>query len=242
MAANAPRIGLLIPSSNTTMERDFHRFFGDDAHVHTDRMYLGSVTRAAEEAMLDDEVLPAARRIATTRPDVIVFGCTSAGAIRGVGADDRMRAEIAEVTGTAVVGVTPSIRDELAGSAGVAVLTPYVDDLTAAVADSVRAFGLTVTATRSLGYEDNLEIGALTPARIRDAATGFDPAGAEVLFCSCTNLRAMEAIDDLERATGLRVRSSNEVTAVRVAHVLGLRRGRTGAVRTGGPTTSTPQP
>lgn len=217
-----PRIGLLIPASNTTMERDLHTYFADRAAVHTDRMFLGAVTRAAEERMLDEEVVPAARRIATVQPDVVVFGCTSAGAIRGIAADARLREEIAAVAGAPVVGVTPSISAELAGTERVAVLTPYVPDLTEAVAASLRASGLTVTATRSLGLEDNLDIGDLTPPEICAAAADLDAAGAEVLFCSCTNLRAMESIAELERMTGLRVRSSNEVTACQVARTLGM--------------------
>src|SRR5215211_6152341 len=76
------RVGLLVPSSNTVMEPDLWRALPPDTTLHTGRMYLEDTTPEGESRMLDEHVLPAARDLITARPDLIVFGCTSAGALR----------------------------------------------------------------------------------------------------------------------------------------------------------------
>jgi len=92
-----PRVGLLVPSSNTVMEPDFWRALPPGATLHTGRMYLEETTPEAEGRMLDEHVLPAARDLATARPDLIVFGCTSAGALRGNQYDADLCRRISEI-------------------------------------------------------------------------------------------------------------------------------------------------
>jgi len=75
------RIGLIVPSSNTVMEPDFHRQIGRTAIVSTTRIFLEDVTREEELRMLDNDLPNAAELIRTTAPDVVIFGCTSAGAL-----------------------------------------------------------------------------------------------------------------------------------------------------------------
>ena len=53
--------------------------------VHAARMRLPATTPADEVRMLDAHVLPAAADLATIRPDVVVFSCTSAGRAAGPG-------------------------------------------------------------------------------------------------------------------------------------------------------------
>jgi acyl-CoA synthetase (AMP-forming)/AMP-acid ligase II len=77
------RVGLIVPSSNTVMEADLYRRLPADATLLTARMYLVETTPAGEAAMLDDHLPGAVRDLATARPDAVVFGCTSAGALRG---------------------------------------------------------------------------------------------------------------------------------------------------------------
>src|SRR5271165_6074454 len=72
------RIGLIVPSSNTVMEPDFHRELAPPGIVSTARIFLEDVTREAELRMLKEDLPHAADSIRTTAPDIVVFGCTSA--------------------------------------------------------------------------------------------------------------------------------------------------------------------
>jgi maleate isomerase len=79
------RVALLVPSSNTVMENDLHRALPKDQFtVHTGRMFLTETTREQEIRMIEDFAPKAASDLGTLEPDVLVFGCTSAGSLFGV--------------------------------------------------------------------------------------------------------------------------------------------------------------
>lgn len=209
-------VGLLIPSTNTVMERDLHRELDPPMQVHTGRMRLDDVTVAAEQRMLDEEAMPAALRVADARPDLIVFGCTSASSLHGAGYDADFRSRLTSATATTVIGVLSSVISELDGARGVALFTPYVEELTDRIAGSLRAAEVPVVTAHGLGIRDNTEIGALDPGEIVAAISELDFRGADTLFCSCTNLRAYEARKHLADATGMRVVTSNHAVVEQI--------------------------
>jgi maleate isomerase len=217
-----PRVGLLIPSSNTVMERDFHRELDPLGEVHTARMYMVDTTREGEQRMLEDEALPAAQRVATVEPDLIVFGCTSASSLHGRDYDDAFRGRLAEMTGVPVMGVLSSVLEELEGCGRVALFTPYNEELTGTIAASLEAGGVEVVARRGLGIERNVEIGDLAPEDIVREVRTMDLQDADAVFCSCTNLRAYEARDVLATAVGRPVFTSNQAVVSRLRARLGL--------------------
>ena len=95
MKSRRKKIALLVPSSNTVMENDLHSALPKDRYtVHTDRMFLVETTREAESVMLEKYARPAASDVGTTNPDLIVFGCTSAGSelCGNLGDDDLLKA------------------------------------------------------------------------------------------------------------------------------------------------------
>ena len=122
------RVGLIVPSTNTVMEPDLYRHLPDGVTVHTARMLLeGSVTIEAEELMLDVYLPECARQIGTLRPDVVVFGCTSAGALRGPAYERELAEELSRTTGAPTITIMGAVVEELRRLKvnSVAVLTPY---------------------------------------------------------------------------------------------------------------------
>jgi maleate isomerase len=93
------RLGILLPSSGTVQEVDFYRRVPTGVSVHSARMRLTRATVDDEVRMLDAHTMPAAEDLATIRPDVVVFSCTSAGALLGRAYDASLCAEIERVTG-----------------------------------------------------------------------------------------------------------------------------------------------
>src|SRR5262245_34140441 len=122
------KIALLVPSSNTVMENDLHSALPKDRYtVHTDRMYLVETTREAEQLMLDKYAGPAASDVGTTNPDLIVFGCTSAGSLFGLDYDAEFCETLGKVAGCPALGVINAASRALskARARKVAVITPY---------------------------------------------------------------------------------------------------------------------
>ena len=164
------RIGLIVPSSNTVMEVDLYRRLPDRFQVHTARMFLEETTPEGEAVMLDEHVMPAARDLGTARPHAVVFGCTSAGALRGDAYDVQLCADISAVTGAETISTIASVRDAIArrGARRIGVITPYVESLNAKIRASIEADGVEVAGIHGLGIDENFAIAEVTPERIVD--------------------------------------------------------------------------
>jgi len=203
----------MVPSSNTVMEPDFYCHLPQNVALHTARMYLEDVTVASEERMLDEFTMPSARDLSTIHPHVVVFGCTSAGALRGNEYDRNMCAEISEVTKCPVVSVIQSVNEALAatGAKKVLIITPYIDEINERIRHSVEDTGLEVVNIFGLGIIDNPAIGQVNIDRIvqfaKEKIQGLNP---DCLFFSCTNFRAMEALSRLKEAFDLPIVTSNQ--------------------------------
>ncbi|HEV2242327.1 MAG TPA: aspartate/glutamate racemase family protein [Streptosporangiaceae bacterium] len=207
------RIGLMVPSSNTMMEPDFARELPAGWTLHTARMYLEDTTAAGEYRMLDEFVLPAARDLGTARPHVVVFGCTSAGALRGSAYDRQLCERISELTGAPAVSTIQAVRTaiERAAARRVGVVTPYVDELNDRIRASIEADGVEVVRIAGLGMTENFEIARVPADRIVafavEALGGLD---IDLVFASCTNFGAMAAIPELAARLHRPVVTSNQ--------------------------------
>jgi maleate isomerase len=213
------RVGLIVPSSNTVAEVDFYRHLPAGATLHTARMFLDEVTPEDELVMLDEHLPGALRDLATVRPDVVVFACTSAGTLRGNAWEEQLIARIAERTGARSVSVAAAVRRAIGvrGGKRLGVLTPYTQPLNDKIRASLKEDGLDVAVTHGLGICANLEIGAVEPERIAEVARArFAGADIELLFVSCTNFRALEARERIEQELGLPVVTSNQAALEQV--------------------------
>lgn len=206
------RIGLLIPSSNTVMEVDFCGHAPAGVTVHTGRMYMEDTTVEGESRMLDEFALPAARDVGTARPRVIVFGCTSAGALRGNDYDAQLCRRLAEAARARPVSTIASVRAAIAERKvrRVGVCTPYNDDLNAGIRRSLEDDGLEVVRISGLGITENFTIAEVTPEEILAFATReLRGLPIDLAFLSCTNFRAWDAAPRVEAALGVPVLTSN---------------------------------
>jgi maleate isomerase len=207
------RIALLVPSSNTIMENDLHSALPRDRFtVHTDRMYLVETTREAEIRMIEDHAAPAAKDLGTLNPDLLVFGCTSAGSLFGLEYDAKTCRSLGDLAACPALGVVNAVSDALqrAGAHRIAVITPYIEDLTQSVANAVKTGEREIVAAHGMGISVNVELADPTPSEIvQFAKEKLAGVTFDTLFVSCTNFRSLEAKPDLEKAFGKTVVTSN---------------------------------
>lgn len=217
------RLGLIVPSSNTVMEVDFYRNLPKHITLHVARMYLRDTTVSGEEQMLDLYFPRALEDLATARPHAVVFGCTSAGALRGNSYEAEICKRIESATGSPGISVASCVRESIRkrNIQKVVVITPYVDELNERIRRSLETDGLEVVLIAGLGISDNFEIANVTPEAILEFTLGkMRGQKAQGVFISCTNFRALEVRDRLEHLTKLPVVTSNQAALEKVVDLL----------------------
>lgn len=219
------RLGLVVPSSNTTMEPEFWRLSPPGVSVHAARVRLLRVGIEELSRMVDD-VVRAAEDLSTAGVDVVLFGCTTGSLLEGPEWERRLREKIERVSGVKAITAAQAVIESLRalGVRKVAVATPYTEELNAREKAFLESGGLRVVRIRGLGISDNIEIGKQPPwvayRLALDVARGADADG---VFISCTNLRTIEVVNALEEELGLPVVTSNTASMWLALRSVGIR-------------------
>ncbi|MHB6905658.1 maleate cis-trans isomerase family protein [Streptomyces sp. DB-54] len=230
-------IGLIVPSSNLTMETELPRMLQareavhpEDRFVfHSSRMRMRHVTPEQLREM-NAQTERAAAELADARPDVVASACLVAIMAQGPGHHCTAEAEIAGVlraqgVAAPVVSSAGALLDGIAalGARRIAVVTPYVKELTALVTAYIEDTGVEVVDALSLEVPDNLAVARLDPRALLDHWRRLDLRRADALVLSaCVQMPSLAAIQPVEEAAGLPVLSAATATAYRVLDELGL--------------------
>jgi maleate isomerase len=222
LSRRPPRIGLIVPSGNAVVETDFHRALGGIATIHATRLDAGTDCTPEAHAGMNEGIAAAARLIGAVAPASVAYACTSGGFENGAAGDRAIVAAIAEAAGAPTASATGAILAALraADARRVVVVAPYTRELTGTLADVLRGEGFDVAGTRCRGHVRNDDIGAETPEEIAAFASADVPDGVDALVLPCTNWRAFEAAEEIERRTGVVVVTSNRaLTAAARDHI-----------------------
>ncbi|WP_394738866.1 maleate cis-trans isomerase family protein [Natronococcus roseus] len=211
------RLGLIVPSSNTTAEPEFREFAPEGTTVHAARMALESVTVEALDAMSHNAVR-GGELLGHADVDAVAYACTTGSLLHGPGFDAELEAEIGEAAGVPAVATARSVCRalEALGAERIAVVTPYTADLDAKEREFLEAAGFEVVAIEGRRIEANTEIGMLEPEdaheQVLEVVDADLAASIDAVFLSCTNYRSLEAVGDLEAELGVPVVTSNGAT------------------------------
>ncbi|MGC9149110.1 MAG: maleate cis-trans isomerase family protein [Sulfolobales archaeon] len=207
------RIGLIVPSSNTTMEPELYQMIPQGVSIHTARIPLREVTR---ESLLEMEKhsIRAAKELLDADVDIILYGCTSGSLIGGPGFDIAISKKIYEATNKPVVTTATAVVEALKkmNANKIIVATPYIDEINEEERRFLEYHGFKVLTIKGMGIRSNLEIGKITPWEVYRFAKNVSIGEADALFISCTNLRTIEIIEILEKDLGIPVVTSNQAS------------------------------
>jgi maleate isomerase len=207
------RLGLLVPSSNTTNEPEFGRVLPEGVSVHTGRLPLESVTAADLEAM-SETAGRASERLRHAGVDVAAYACTTGSLVKGHDYAEHLEEEVAAAADAPAVATALSVERALRAvdASAVTVVTPYVESLNERERSFLEAGGFEVLSVTGHRIEPNTEIGALRPEEAYRQAVAAVDDGADALFVSCTNYRTFEVVERLEADLGVPVVTSNQAT------------------------------
>lgn len=222
------KIGILVPSSNTALEPLTSAILASQPHitVHFSRFpvteislspaALAQFSSPAGSASSSDPsapILAAANLLADAHVDVIGWSGTSGGWL-GFAADEALCAAITGATGIPSTTSTLALNRafEVLGVKRFGLVTPYVDDVQAAIVKQYQGHGYGVRESH-LGVSENWRIAAITEqtlgGQVREVVKGKD--GGEVAEAEkvqavttfCTNLRAAHMAETWEKEFGV---------------------------------------
>jgi maleate isomerase len=230
-------VGMIVPSSNLTMETELPRMLAarsveipEDRFVfHAARARMQHVT-PEQLRLMNDQAERAAAELADARPDVVATACLVAIMAQGPGfhcsAEDAVTSVLrSEGSDAPVISSAGALLSGIAalGARRVAIVTPYMKPLTAAVVEYLEDAGIEVVDALSLEVPDNLAVARLDPADLRSHWRRLSLAGADALVLSaCVQMPSLASIAPVEADAGLPVLSAATATTFRILSSLGL--------------------
>lgn len=217
------KVGLIVPSVNTTTEPEFAWIAPPRISFHTARVFMNATTPEALRAM-NAQVRGAAELLATLSPDVVAYACTAGSFVDGSDATAALLAEIHAIVRCSVVATSVAMVAALRrlGVTRIALATPYPEEVTDCERRFFAASGFNVVSCACLGRS-----GARVRPTTFDEITGrvrlVDRPDAQAIFVSCTDLRVLELVDMLEDELGKPVLTSNQVTLWAILEALARR-------------------
>jgi maleate cis-trans isomerase len=218
------RVGLIIPSVNATIEPELGWMAPAGISFHAARVMLHDTTPEGLRAM-NAEVDDAARLIASITPDVVAYACTSGSFLEGVDGLRRQVDGVHAIVGCPVVATSQALLDALRhlDVARVALATPYLDSINRIERDFLEGNGHSVVSVEGLALSGKA-IREVKPEAVFELACRADRPNAQVVFISCTDLRALEVAARLEDRLRKPVLTSNQVTLWAILRALSIAR------------------
>ncbi|TNE41898.1 MAG: Asp/Glu racemase [Sphingomonadales bacterium] len=232
------RIGLIVPSSNTTMETEIpamllrrQQLMPEDRFTfHSSRMRMMHVTPEELRAM-NGQAIRCAAELADARVDAVAYACLVAIMAQGAGyhctSQQDIGTEMQNVAGRDIPVITSAgaLIEALKhlGARRISIVTPYMKPLTRMVADYIEAEGIEVIDALSLEVSDNLAVGRLPQDALVDHARRVDSKGADALVLSaCVQMPSLNAIPLVQEQFDIPVLSAAVSTVWKLLTELGL--------------------
>ncbi len=227
----AAKIGVLVPYTNTNLEPDMEMLRPPNTTVHFQRMGgydVDEIPGSEQMAGLGaSDISHDLRMIAGVRPDIVLYGCTSATLTHGPAFDADLARQIKAQSGAPSLTAAGSLIAGIKtlGATKVGFSSPYVGEINTQAVEFLSQNGIETVRCADIGRElGNYGQGELTPDEVFDLACQADHPDAQAIVLSCTDMRAVEVIDRLEAHLGKPVVTSNQAMVFCMTQVLKLGR------------------
>src|SRR5437867_12445213 len=199
-----PRIGLIVPASNTAAEVQFQRYAPAGVGVHTTRLRMtGQWSRPLSE--LADDITRAAEALSDTSPGVIVFHCTANSMAEGQAGEARILELVEKASGCRALTTGLAVKEALAQLRlrKLVLISPYVKATNEHEIEFLGEAGYQVVQDLGLGLTGGGDEYLRITPREWSAATGENRGpGADGDFLSCAATGSIDAIRAVERRLG----------------------------------------
>jgi maleate isomerase len=226
------KIGLISLHSSVVTESEMWAMAAPGISVHTSRLKIGKITVQDIDSMMKSPELEESVRLVAGAPiDVLCFGGTSASFLHGTAFDVQLLAKMRcwapgiQVT-TASTATLHALSEVGAGTIGLA--TPYADEIHERAVRFLQENGHRIIRSKNLGIDSDHELAEVPLEQVYDLTLSVDHPEASAIYISCTNLRTVGVIAELERRLNKPVISAVQALfwhSLVLANVMGARPG-----------------
>lgn len=226
MMRSKVRLGMLTPSSNTTLKpvtaamlRHTH-----DITAHFGRFKVTEIALSdrALKQFDDAGILRAAELLADAKVDVIAWNGTSASWL-GLERDERLVARIEQATDIKACTCVLAYRELLLklGAKRIGLVTPYTADVQRKIGERWGAAGLPIASERHLGIRDNFAFADVSEPQVEAMVRQVYRDGCDAVVILCTNINAAGVAARLEPELRIPILDSVAVTLWKCLAVAG---------------------
>ena len=207
-----PRVGVITLSTDFTIEQDFRKichslpidiFFNRIPFINplNHENYLKMAEHIPE---VSQQILPG------EKIDVIAYGCTSGTIAIG---EEHVSSQVQKSKPEAKVTtpITASLKAfKKLNLKNIAVLTPYPKDVNVTVFDYLSKNNLTIDSFNSFNLNYDSEIAQVSSESLKENIAKINLDNVDGLFVSCTALKIVDILDEVEKKFNTTVISSNQ--------------------------------
>ena len=207
-----PRIGVITLSTDFTIEQDFRKichslpidiFFNRIPFINplNHENYLKMAEHIPE---VSEQILPG------EKIDVIAYGCTSGTIAIG---EEHISSQVQKSKPEAKVTtpITAALKAfKKLNLKNIAVLTPYPKDVNVTVFDYLSKNNLTIDSFNSFNLNYDSEIAQVSLDSLKESIANINLDNVDGLFVSCTALKIVDILDEVEKKFNTTVISSNQ--------------------------------
>ena len=205
------RIGLMVPSLNTALECEANLIKPQGVSFHAARMKITATTECGLADMAN-YAETAAKDLADIDPNCIVYGCTSGSLFKGSAWEKNLVKRLEDVTNTKIITTAGAVVQAMNafGTKKISIATPYIEEVNELALRFFTECGFEVCAIKGLDRSKKGEIRAVKYEETYRLGRAVMTPETELLLLSCTEMRSIRIIEQMEKDLGVPVISSNQ--------------------------------
>lgn len=224
------KVGVLVPYTNTNLEKDLFSLTLPNVSFHFTRIGGYDLEEIPDhdqmKKMGDSDLNESLNLISAIKPDIILYGCTSATLTRGLKYNYYLENLISTKTNSKVVTASSAlinaINDLKIKKIGFA--SPYEKKINDNAISFFSDAGIkTISCSNISSKIKSLEQGLLKSSEIIELVLQANSNNADAIILSCTDLKTLEIIEQLEKKLNKPVISSNQAMIYSLIKILNIR-------------------
>ncbi|MFT5113243.1 MAG: maleate isomerase [Parasphingorhabdus sp.] len=211
------RIGIVVPFSNTNLEPDMVLLRPDGVSLHFARAAGYDLNKVPDSDQMRKFALSTLDTVidslAAAKPDVILYGCTSATLAHGLEFDAEFSKMILARAGVKAVTAAGALVEALTSRliTKIGFCSPYVEQLNQEAIGFLSQCGIETVSSAYVGSDlGNYGQGELSPQQVFELGVRADSDQAEAVVLSCTDMRSVEIMHRLSEHIGKPIITSNQ--------------------------------